>query len=121
MSAATSLPEPPAAEQMVLIAARRFAAGAGMREVVDLLVARGETTTSAARIAVTGRALKRAAFRRGGVRIAIGGLAIGAAGAGVTALSYHLAAPGGTYLVATGAIAVGGFNVVRGLWRMAFG
>jgi hypothetical protein len=59
----------------------------------------------------------RAARANGSVRVLAG---IGAMGIGALAtyVSYALAAPGGTYLVATGAMVVGVYQVGRGVFEL---
>ena len=64
---------------------------------------------------------KKSEFRKGGLKTIGIGVALIALGGVITAATYLVASPGGTYVITFGLFLVGALTVLRGLWRSMVG
>ena len=108
--------------QLVNEAAVGLANGKKAKAVVEGLVARGVHPSNAEYIVSEADKMKRAAFRKGGVKILIAGIGYLVLGAIITGLALSLSSSfGGFFIVTTGVFLCGIVNVFRGLGRMITG
>jgi hypothetical protein len=100
---------------------RSLAEGKTPQAVTEDLVQMGLSFQTARAVVAQANVVKKAAFRQAGCQIFAVGIVLVILGLVITAISYLLAAPGGTYIITTGLFFVGVVNIVRGIVRMVAG
>lgn len=106
---------------LVMRSASQIAEGKSKTEVVAGLEAEGCPKELAEAIAARGQEIKKAEFRKGGKTTMLIGTGMLGLGIVITSLSYNTASPGGHYVITSGLIMVGGWLILKGLWRSMAG
>ncbi|MFO0925973.1 MAG: hypothetical protein U0736_02915 [Gemmataceae bacterium] len=103
-------------------AAYQLHSGVDPRVIREKLVERGMDHDTATTLLVGMVEARRRAIKVAGTRNLLYGTLILVAGGLVTALSYQAAvlAGGGSYVIASGAIVVGAFKIIHGLFQLAW-
>lgn len=109
-----------AAQAMYAFAAEQMNGGATADQIEDLLVEKkGLDRDSAASVVDDLLEMRSEALRRAGNQRMLRGAVVCILGIGVTVATYSLAANGGTYMVAWGAMIFGAVDFIRGLVQAA--
>jgi hypothetical protein len=117
----TAAMTPQAFEGLIVQSAVQFAEGKTRKEVIARLVMDGCPPDVATVIADRAEEIKKSEFRKSARKGMLVGAGFAAFGIAVTAISYQLTSPGGSYLVASGAIFWGGWVFFKSLWRSMAG
>lgn len=116
-----SAPQMTYADQLYLEATKAIASGKKAAAVFQNFIQRGVHPQFAQSIVEKASKTKKAAFRQGGVKLLLTGLAMLVLGIIITGVSYSAAANGGIYFVAFGPVIFGVANMFRGLVRIITG
>ncbi len=108
-------------QQLLMTVAQAVAAGRSRNDIVDELVREGVPAEVAPVIVKQVISYKKWEVRKGGLKSLGLGLLILVVGGGITLVSYNAAESGGTYMVMTGAIVVGVWLILSGLWQILKG
>lgn len=98
-----------------------IAEGKNPRNITQDLVQQGFEPDNASSLVKQAVQIKKAAMRKAGLRLFFTGVACIFVGIAITAVTYGLAARGGTYVITIGAFVVGAIYILRGLWFMLLG
>lgn len=108
-------------QQLFNHAAVSLAEGRSTSSVIVEFVEKGVPVEAAENIVAQANDYKKSEFRNGGLK-AIGiGVALIALGGVITAATYSVARPGGTYVITSGLFLVGALTFLRGTWRFIVG
>lgn len=108
-------------EQLFVSVMQSIASGKTPHVVTQGLVQQGVPAEWAEALVARANRLKKAELRKGGRKAVAVGLGLILLGAGITGLTFAMAQAGGIYIVTTGLCAVGGLQVLRGLYRVVVG
>ena len=107
---------------MVNRSAMQIAEGKSKKEVIAGLISEGCPSELAVQIADKADEVKRSEFRKGGQTTMLIGAGIFGVGLAITMGTYQAAASnGGHYAIFYGAMLVGGWIFLKGLWRTLVG
>ena len=107
---------------LVMKSAALIAEGKSVEDVASLLEQDGCPKALAQKIAARGEEVKREEFRKGGMKTLGIGAGMLALGLVITLGTYSAASSGGGhYVITSGLIMVGGWLVLKGLWRSVAG
>jgi len=98
-----------------------LAKGISARSIIESLVQRGIPADAANVVVAEANKIKKAAFRKAGLKLFLTGIFYIIAGAVITGILYSIAEPGGFFIVTTGLFIVGAANIFRGLFRIIAG
>lgn len=108
-------------QQVYLFATESIAAGKRKSAVIRELIEIGIPEDAARHITEQAYQLKKSVFRKQGLKTICIGAGLIALGAAITGATYSMASSGGYYIATTGLFLVGGFTIIKGLWRTVIG
>jgi hypothetical protein len=95
--------------------------GKSRKAMIEELMQRGFSYELANQIVEQAYRTKKSVFRQAGVKAFFVGIAFIILGIVITAATYSIAKPGGTFIVTIGLFFSGAINILRGLFRILVG